>query len=651
MVKYDHLSSYPPKQRFLNVKRFLLGNKWWVLMLVLWGVGSPLYVGADSSRSAEWVTQLPEHQKSYYHHPDISPDDRHTAFSVGASGFAQNTIWIHDSQNGDLTQLTTIDSTMSTGDVMVRWSPSGELLGFASDRGGENHIYVTSVKGGSLRRITTVPLPHGVWNCRFSFSPDGRQIVYSDGENSEHNLFIVNLINGQVEQLTNFVDRSIEGPDWSKDGKSIVYTSANKFYIWDVGSGVESLVETDKEGSYPTWSPDGLWIGFQRMDQGHFKTYLVSRTGGPATMVGPGAGYVSQVPAWSSDGRHLVYHGGKGGKLPLVVTDLADRSEQVLMDSLIHVGWYWGSWSPDSRRLAFMHSKTQNGRQRVEMMLGNIETRAVEPVGQVYPQNESALRQAPVWFADSERFLMITGDSTNSNIALVSVGDLSPQPMTNSRSIKCDMALSPDEELVAFLVKTGADMDIWLFDRITGEEIQLTFNKLKKAQLRFSPDGEQIAFIQDNPNTKYDIMLVSVDGGEPKQISSHPAWELDPQWISDSRISFTTHPQKMGRSLTTISIENESTPELISNSSPAEHIIMPVRSLDHSQLFYQVGWPQGPFMTRDINSALTKELISRVQQPLVSSDGLKVAYLKPEGALQFLWRENVEHIVRPTKLP
>lgn len=245
---------------------------------------------------------------------------------------------------------------------------------------------------------------------------------------------------------------------------------------------------------------------------------------------------------------------------------------------------------------------------------------------------------------------MVKGDSTNSEIVAVDIGDLTSQPLTTVQGIKCEAVLSPDEELIAFLVKSGKEMDIWLFDRVTEEEMQLTFNEREKAQLRFSPDGEQIAFVQNNPPTKNDIMVVSVDGGAPRQISKDTEWELDPDWIDNDYISYTMHPAGSTRVFAHGSLEDEPTRDVI--SSPGAHLVMPYWSLDRNHLYYQAGWPQGPFMLRDIKTGEKEELISVVHQPILSRDQSRVAYLDPRvRSLQFLWRENVEHIVRTTKLP
>ena len=145
-------------------------------------------------------------------------------------------------------------------------------------------------------------------------------------------------------------------------------------------------------------------------------------------------------------------------------------------------------------------------------------------------------------------------------------------------------------------------------------------------------------------------MVVSVDGGAPRQVSTHPEWELDPDWLDNNHISYTMHPVGSMRLLAHGSLDDEPTRDFI--SSPGAHLVMPHWSRDRNHLFYQAGWPQGPLMLRDIKTGKKEELISVVQQPLLSRDQSRVAYIDPKNApLQFIWRENVEHIVRTTKLP
>jgi hypothetical protein len=107
------------------------------------------------------------------------------------------------------------------------FSPDGNKVTFeALDIGGKADIYIFDITGKKLTRLT-----NDYYDDRDpDFSPDGKTIVFSSdrtayGLNNRYNLFLYRLDNNSISYLTsgNRVDYS---PQFSKDGKKIIYTSA-----------------------------------------------------------------------------------------------------------------------------------------------------------------------------------------------------------------------------------------------------------------------------------------------------------------------------------------------------------------------------------------------------------------------------------------
>ena len=76
-------------------------------------------------------------------------------------------------------------------------------------------------------------------------------------------LRIKNFFSFVADRLCRIYSR--EQPEWSPDGKRIVYrrTEENMLYITEVGGQVEELLVTTRLfGEYPRWSPDGTEIAF-----------------------------------------------------------------------------------------------------------------------------------------------------------------------------------------------------------------------------------------------------------------------------------------------------------------------------------------------------------------------------------------------------
>ena len=76
--------------------------------------------------------------------------------------------------------------------------------------------------------------------------------------------------------------------------------------------------------------------------------------------------------------------------------------------------------------------------------------------------------------------------------------------------------------------------DIWIA-RDNGADIQrLTDNKARDVYPRFSPDGNWIAF-SSNRDGNYDVFVIPVTGGKPRQLTFHTADDNVVGWTPDGK--------------------------------------------------------------------------------------------------------------------
>ena len=111
-----------------------------------------------------------------------------------------------------------------------------------------------------------------------------------------------------------------------------------------------------------------------------------------------------------------------------------------------------------------------------------------------------------------------------------------------------DPAITPDGSLAVVPVTTfdvaenKGLTDLWLVSVAGGEARQLTSDKANDTQPAVSPDGKWIAFISKRgDDTENQVYLIAVDGGEARRVTSIPTGVSLPKWFPDSkRLAFVS---------------------------------------------------------------------------------------------------------------
>jgi len=184
-------------------------------------------------------------------------------------------------------------------------SPQGDRVALQIDI-GENDIWVLDLARGVRTRLTFGP----VANISPTWSPDGKWIAYGSRRDTKFSLYRKHSDGSGVEELLLTMDGQIEPSDWSRDGKTLLFTertSEGRGKIWAMAvEGEHKPQEVVSRGSNGRLSPDGRWLIYNSSESGANEVYVVAAAGGQGKwQVSSNGG--SMFPRWSRDGKELYY--------------------------------------------------------------------------------------------------------------------------------------------------------------------------------------------------------------------------------------------------------------------------------------------------------------------------------------------------------
>lgn len=204
---------------------------------------------------------------------------------------------------------------------------SGTMLGIShhsKDDGNKSIVYTVPITGGTPKKVT--PTGHSYLH---GWSPDGKYMLYVGERNSEYDIYKMSVNGGEEIRLTDAKGLD-DGPEYTPDGKYIYFNStrSGSMQIWRMkpdGSNQEQITDDDLNNWFPHISPDGktiVYITFGKdvpADSHPFYKHV----------------YIRSMPAGGGKSKVIAYlYGGQG---------------------TINVP----SWSPDSKKIAFVSNTDQ----------------------------------------------------------------------------------------------------------------------------------------------------------------------------------------------------------------------------------------------------------------------------------------------------
>jgi TolB protein len=197
------------------------------------------------------------------HYPSWFPSGRKIVFSANPTGretVTRAALYVVSlDENGYATGPPTqwTDNGYEAFDWGAAVSPDGSNIAFASDRDGDSEIYVMDANKPEGPNNPPVQLTDNEVDDRDpDWSPDGKRIVYQTRIGFDREIMVMNADGTSKENLTRDPADDQRSPAFSPNGRKIVYSSASK--IWKMrtdGTAKVLLNGPDVWGGVPDWRP------------------------------------------------------------------------------------------------------------------------------------------------------------------------------------------------------------------------------------------------------------------------------------------------------------------------------------------------------------------------------------------------------------
>jgi hypothetical protein len=162
---------------------------------------------------------------------------------------------------------------------------------------------------------------------------------------------------GTERRVVYRAEQRFEAPNWSRDGKYLLFNSGGQLYTLPVEGGEPRRLDTGQAlhcNNDHGFSPDGQWLAISNSPAGPSLIYVLPAGGGtPRQVTASGPSYWH---GWSPDGKTLAYCGARGGNFDVYTIPVEGGEERRLTDA---PGLDDGpDYSPDGQYIYFNSERT-----------------------------------------------------------------------------------------------------------------------------------------------------------------------------------------------------------------------------------------------------------------------------------------------------
>jgi eukaryotic-like serine/threonine-protein kinase len=454
--------------------------------------------------------------------PALSPDGTQIAYVSVPEGGGTAHIWLVEAKGTAKGLLTAgIDS-----DHDPAWNDDGTFVLFTRHRGAEHGIWTVPRLGGSPTLVVDDAAQPAV-------SPDGKRLAFvrEAPPSGQTRVFVAALRDvSQARPVTSSGDGLWDHghPSWSPDGRRLCYQAQHALWLVSAdGGGARRLTFDNESATDPVWSKDGKSIYYTSSREGTATLWNVEVRNGTPRRVRSASGSERQ-PSISGNGERLAFSTDVAN-LNVVLQTVSTGAQQPLVATALQE--LMPRFTPDRKAVVFVSGTTTT---RNQLWLQQLDGGRASGEARALTTYEEGEIDHPAVSADGRWVAFYRVVNGKRDIWVVPLSGGPSAPITTDPASDIEPAWSHDGKQLAFASDRGGSFHIRTVPiaggHAVGGEVQVTPGGGYAIAPEWSPDDQWIAYVGGPTTADAEVWVVRADGSKTPRPVTTKAGALRVRW-------------------------------------------------------------------------------------------------------------------------